>query len=194
MNLTVISDVSFERVNELLRYVPLMGKLYWKLSRRGTKGVGSEAGTLSNGYIQIMIDGKHYLAHRIAHLLMIGRWPERNPEHENQIKSDNRWENIKDLATKSQNQGNRGPYLNNTSGLKGVCWDTQRKKWRAYIKERGKLIMIGRFTDLHLAGLTYDAAAKIVWGRRFASLNFPWEESDNIVLPERVIRKIGVLN
>jgi hypothetical protein len=90
---------SFERVDSLLRYVPLTGLFYWKISPWRHVKAGDEAGSLDfNRYITIGIDRKKYQAHRIAHLLMTGHWPIGNPEHENQIRSDNRWENIKDLA------------------------------------------------------------------------------------------------
>lgn len=108
------AKATFERVNELLRYEPETGKLYWKISRKGVKGAGSEAGCLrKDGYIYIGIEGERHLAHRVAWLLHEGHWPDGNPEHENLIKSDNRWENIKDLATGSENMGNRVAYSNN---------------------------------------------------------------------------------
>jgi hypothetical protein len=182
---------TFERVNELLRYEPETGKLYWKISRKGVKGAGSEAGGLNcDGYITVGIEGKKYYAHRVAHLLVNKVWPDRDPEHENLIKSDNRWENIKDLATGSENMGNRVAYSNNTSGLKGVSWFKRDKKWQVHVGINGTAIGVGYFEDHRLAGLTYDAAAKAVWGLRFSNLNFPTEESDHIVLPDRVIRRI----
>src|ERR1019366_6377154 len=133
--------VGKDMVEGLLSYDPETGKLYWKVSPKHSHvKAGSEAGSLSSshGYVQIQIAGRLYQAHRIAHLLMTGHWPERDPEHENRIRSDNRWENIKDLATKSQNQGNKGLNVNNNSGFKGVAWDVQRQKWISYIKISAK--------------------------------------------------------
>jgi hypothetical protein len=184
--------INFERVDALLSYDPETGILRWKVSRQG-RGcrAGAEVGSSDkDGYLNVMLDGKVYKAHRLAHLLMTGHWPERNPEHENRIKSDNRWENIKDLArNQSENMGNQGPHMNNTSGLKGVSWDKQKRKWMSRIRVR-RPIPLGYFTDLRLAGLTYDAAAKLAWGLRFSCLNFPPEESDHIVLLERVFQQI----
>jgi len=188
-------EVSFEKVDEILRYEQETGKFYWKVRRGGSARVGCEAGNLdsTSGYIRISLEDRLYQAHRVAHLLVTGHWPEGNPEHENRIRHDNRWDNIKTLArNQSENMGNIGLSSHNTSGLKGVCWDTQRKKWLAYIKEHGKVIMIGRFSEYRLAGLMYDAAAKIKWGLRFSHLNFPPDESDYIVLPERVLQRLGV--
>jgi hypothetical protein len=191
---SVLDCATFELVDSFLLYVPLTGKLYWKVSPSNVIKSGSEAGTLDirSGYLRVCIDGMRYGVHRIAHLLMTGHWPDRNPEHENLDKTDNRWENIKDLAPgASHNGGHRGLFRNNTSGLKGVCWNRGKRKWNSQIGVHHATILIGRFDDPRLAGLTYDAAAKLAWGRRFSCLNFPWEESDHIVLPERVIQRIG---
>ena len=96
MNVRLISEcATFERVDGLLRYVPLTGIFYWKVSLTHSIKVGDEAGSPDkNGYILIKIDGKLYRAHRIAHLLMTGHWPEGEPDHENRNPSDNSWINI----------------------------------------------------------------------------------------------------
>jgi hypothetical protein len=182
---------TFDRVDSLLRYEFLTGKFYWKISRGRTAKSGSEAGSYSEGYIVIKIDGKSYKAHRVAHLLMTGSWPDGEPDHENRIRHDNRWENIKDLVSdRSESMGNQGIRTDNSSGMKGVTWHKRIQKWQSRIG-MGKLIHLGIFDDPSLAGLTYDAAAKIVWGRRFACLNFPWGDSDNVVLSDRVMRKLN---
>src|ERR1019366_7223373 len=153
--------ISFDRVDSLLLYDLNTGKLYWKVSLNRKIKVGSEAGSLnSSGHIQVQIDGNRYQAHRVAHLLMTGHWPDGNPEHENRIGSDNRWENIKDLVPdQSHNMGNKSFQRNNTSGMKGVSW--QRGKWFVLIEVRAIGVNLGRFDDLREAGLTYDAAAKL---------------------------------
>jgi len=182
---------SFERVNSLLRYDPESGLFYWRVHRRSVRA-GSEAGTLlKSGYIRVGIDGEQYQAHRVAHLLMTGRWPERDPEHGNRIRHDNRWSNICDVATRSENSGNQGFREDSSSGLRGVSWHIGAGKWLAKIMFNGRAVHLGYFTDLRLAGLTYDVAAKLAWGERFSCLNFSSGESDNIVLSERVLRVMG---
>lgn len=64
----------------------------------------------------------------------------------------------------------------------------------AHITFGNRLIYLGLFPDIRLAGLHYDAAAKIAWGLRFSCLNFPPEESEHIILLDRVLIKLGVLN
>jgi hypothetical protein len=183
-------------MDKFLSYDPETGILLWKVSVGSRALAGSEAGCLnkSSGYIQIRIHGRKYYAHRIAHLLMTGHWPDGNPEHENLIKTDNRWVNIQTLApSQSENGGHRGLQRNNTSGLKGVRWVKGHWVNGRYVSRvhfRGKQIHLGYFDDLRLAGLHYDAAAKLAWGLRFSCLNFPSEESDHIVLSERVRCKL----
>lgn len=75
--------------------------------------------------------------------------------------------------------------------MKGIYWNKDDKKWYAQIGVKGKTNYLGSFDDKRLAGLTYDAAARLVWKPRFQRLNFmPWESAD-IILPPRVLRNIA---
>jgi len=49
------------------------------------------------------------------------------------------------IATHSQNQRNTRIRNDNTSGSKGVSWDSARSKWRAYLKVEGREHHLGRF-------------------------------------------------
>jgi hypothetical protein len=92
-------------------------------------------------------------------------------DHDNGNRLDNRRENLRP-ATKSQNMSNRGPFLNNKSGFKGVCWHKRRQKWIAQIHVSGKRTHLGYFDDPIAAARAYDAAALELHGA-FARLNFP---------------------
>lgn len=150
---------TFDEVDELLRYVPPTGVFYWKVSLSNRALAGSEAGCLdkSSGYIKIKIHGKLYLAHRVAHLLMTGHWPDRDPDHKNRIRHDNSWENVKELApNRHASMGNQSPQGGRTSGFKGVIWYKRDEKWRAEIKIHGTFVYLRHFADESLAALTYD--------------------------------------
>jgi hypothetical protein len=74
-------------------------------------------------------------------------------------------------ATHGQNVHNQRLSKANTSGYKGVSWDTQSRKWTAYIYLGGKQIWLGFFTDKVKAARAYDKAAHKYFGR-FAHTNF----------------------
>lgn len=50
-------------------------------------------------------------------------------------------------ATKTEQNFNRRLDSRNKSGIKGVCWDNVRHKWRAHMKVGGKSIFLGRFSS-----------------------------------------------
>jgi len=64
------------------------------------------------------------------------------------------------ICTHSQNQHNRGKYDCNKSGYKGVCWHKKDKKWRASIKNNGKVIFLGRYNSKVEAYKVYCDACK----------------------------------
>ena len=125
---------------------------------------GTAAGGLdSQGYWRIMINGKDYSAHRLAWLHVFGVWPERQIDHINENKSDNRLENLR-LATQSENSSNRGAQKNNTSGFKGVVWHKHKKKWMAQIRAGGKQKYLGLFSSAESAYAAYCESASDLHG------------------------------
>jgi len=93
----------------------------------------------------------------------------RQGDHINMDTLDNRRANLR-IAIHAQNQRNRGRNANNTSGYKGVYWNKQKKKWRAYIKVNGKQKYLGYFDDPIKAARAYDEAAK-KHHKEFAQMN-----------------------
>lgn len=51
-------------------------------------------------------------------------------------------------TTRYEQQLNKRTQSNNTSGYAGVCWNTQRNKWQAYVKDHGKRKHLGFFVDI----------------------------------------------
>lgn len=148
-----------KRLKELVRYDPITGFFTWAKGRRGCRA-GDTAGRRrpEDGYWQVMLDGKQYYYQRLAVLYMTGRWPAEEADHKSTDKDDHTWENIRQ-ATYSQNQQNKPKQSNNTSGYKGVTWNSQHKKWFARISVSGKRHHLGYFADPIKAHKAYCRAA-----------------------------------
>lgn len=86
-----MNTVSADRLRSLLHYDPETGLFTRNVSRQGFHA-DTEAGTFhkQSGYILVGVDRKHYRAHRLAWLYMMGEWPS-EVDHINGDRADNRW-------------------------------------------------------------------------------------------------------
>jgi len=121
MSKVLVDRELLDRVRECLNYDPDTGVFTWiKIEAKNRRPLGSVAGSLdSYGHLSIKIDGRRYLAHRLAWLYMTGEWPEDMIDHRNRIKTDNRWENLR-LCDNGQNKMNCGVQRNNKLGVRCV--------------------------------------------------------------------------
>jgi len=150
--------VTQDRLKELLDYNSETGIFTWKVNRGGKKK-GSIAGATSLGYRNIMIDSISYQAHRLAWLYVYGKWPERDLDHINLERDDNRISNLRDVSD-SENKQNQKMYKTNTSGYKGVHWSKYDNKWRASICHNYKNHYLGTFDNPLDASKAYLEGAK----------------------------------
>jgi hypothetical protein len=156
-------DIDVEYLRSAVDYDPETGLFTWK--RRSDVGnswnnrwAGKPAGTVSHfGYIHICINGKKYYGQVLAWIYMTGETPLHEVDHENTIKTDNKWINLRP-ATHGQNQYNQNKHKNNTSGYKGVF--KYRKKWFARIRNNKKSIHLGMFDTPEEAAAAYAQAAE----------------------------------
>lgn len=119
--------------------------------------IGSIAGTKdTKGYIQIRINGKKYLAHRLAWLYMTGEFPKLIIDHINGVKDFNIFSNLRE-ATCQQNSINSKVKSNSLSGIKGISL-TKNGTYRITMRIDRKQIYIGTFKDLEFAQLVYGEA------------------------------------
>lgn len=124
---------------------------------------------VNNGYAMTAITvspGKQ--KHVYMHRFILGI--EERIDHKNGNKLDNQRQNLRP-ATQSQNKANSKLHCDSTSGYKGVTWDKQYGKWKAYISFNKKSVFIGRYADPIEAAKAYDKKAKELHGE-FACLNF----------------------
>jgi hypothetical protein len=80
-------------------------------------------------------------------------------DHKDDDSLNNHRSNLRS-ATHAQNGHNRKRQRNNTSGIKGVCWDSIRSRWYVQIRVNRQRKFLGRFTNKRLATLVYSDAAK----------------------------------
>lgn len=140
-----------ETVRHLFDYQD--GQLIWKNPCARSKAkAGQRAGTLTpKGYRQVGVDWRLHMEHRLVFLWHHGYSPTQI-DHINQDRSDNRIENLR-AATPAQNSANTALRANNTSGMRGVRWDSLRKKWKVDVHANGRSVFSARFDDVELAEL-----------------------------------------
>ena len=149
-----------DQLTELLDYSPDSGLFVWRVNMAKNKTAGQIAGCLcSGGYIGIRIDGRRYMAHRLAWLWMTGAWPKVQIDHKNCVKDDNRWVNLRE-ANHSQNGANCGLRSHNKSGVRGVHWSERFKRWRAQVGREH----LGWFATKEEAVEAYRTRAKETFG------------------------------
>lgn len=160
----MLSLPSNEVLDDLLNYDHETGFFTWKKFRGNTAKTGSPAGNLSaSGYIGLCINGKQYLAHRIAYKMIYKCDPEGILDHIDGDMTNNRIVNLR-VASSKQNQGNSKIPRHNTSGLKGVTWNKKSSKWTAQINKGGNKIWLGVYDDKHDAHQAYMKAAAEYFG------------------------------
>lgn len=136
--------LKWKTLTEILDYNSSTGLFYWKVAS-GRVSIGAEAGTNHNaGYRQIRINGKLYLAHRLAWFYVYKEWPTQKVDHINRIKHDNRIINLR-CVSDIENAHNSNRPSNNTSGSVGVSYHIKRGHWMARIHVEGKTIYLGTF-------------------------------------------------
>lgn len=131
---------------ELFDYDPDVGLFVRRVAKRPAKA-GDIAGCKDpSGYLRINVDGKLYWAHRLAWLYVTGAMPDMVIDHINQVKSDNRFSNLRDTSYGLNNR-NCGPKKHNKSGVVGVSFNERLGAWAAYAKAGGRKIHLYHGND-----------------------------------------------
>lgn len=124
------------------------GNLIWKVALNKKVKIGSIAGCKKpNGYIYVTVNGTKYAAHRIVWEMHNGTIPKgMEVDHIWGIRHDNRISELR-LVTSKGNKMNMAKRSDNTSGTTGVTFCKKSNKWKAYVKQDGKLVHLGYFID-----------------------------------------------
>lgn len=120
----------------------------------------------SQRYLSSKINGKTRTIHR--YILNITDCTV-NVDHIDRDVCNNRKSNLR-TCKKSANVLNVGVRTDNTSGYKGVSFNTEQQKWIARIQVDSKRHMLGYFISKELAALAYNLAA-VEYHGEFAYIN-----------------------
>ena len=97
-----------------------------------------------DGYL---VNCYYYNGHRRFtrfHRIVMHAKPKQIVDHINRNRADNRKQNLR-CCDYAENDRNRGIYSSNKSGVAGVYFDRQRRKWVANISYNRNRVFLGRF-------------------------------------------------
>lgn len=143
------------RLKELLSYDPETGVFVWLAPTSNRVKKGQQAGSNSHGYLTIRLDRELYRAHRLAWLYMTGDWPTQMIDHQNSVRADNRFANLREASVQENNR-NVDLQTNNTTGFKGVS--RHGANYRAECYANGLRIRVSGFDTPEAAALAAQQA------------------------------------
>lgn len=142
-----MAKLTQKRLKEVLYYDPDAGIFRWLVTYQRVK-TGDIAGSVSKttGYRCIYINGKSYIASRLAYLYMEGYFPEYEIDHKDGNKNNDVWSNLRHVSHLC-NMRNQKIRRTNTSGVTGVYWEKRHNKWYASICMFGKRKYLGSYIN-----------------------------------------------
>lgn len=137
---------------------------------------------VSHGYVSQGRRNKLMMHNLIARSMGLEIPDGHEVDHKNRDGFDNQRHNLR-VITHAMNLHNRDLQVNNTSGVSGVCWDTQNGRWKVQIripgmKTRTHLGLFARFEDAVAARLR--AEVRYLGGEY--TTNLPGPASDRAVI------------
>ena len=160
-------------VRELLNYDPETGIFTWRYRDRkycvsdksqkvfNANFAGKIAGGFSDdGYINIKILGRLFLAHRLAYLYMTGNFPATEIDHKDRNRSNNAFENLRAVSREVNLQNTFNPLPSNKLQIRGVR-QVRGKKFVARIRANNECYHLGHFDTADEAFVAYLAAKQV---------------------------------
>ena len=159
--------LTYDLVRELFDYDP-SGWLRWKESPRYGIEAGEVAGNYDphRGYYVLMVYGESYLLHRVIFLWHHGYMPEGITDHEDRCRVNNKIDNLRDISRTCNNR-NCVVRSDSKTGVCGVFWHSQSRKWEAKIRVNTVGYTLGRYDECD-----FDLA---VMARHAAEIHYNWK-------------------
>lgn len=149
----------FDRAAKMVFYDAQTGVMTWRhkkvyskeQKRWNSRYAGKECGLISSkGYraFGMRVSGIKFciLVHRLAFFMEHGMPPSLHIDHIDGNKLNNKVSNLRDVSVQVNLQ-NRDMQKNNTSGLTGVRWRDDQKKWQGRVIISKKEFHLGYFHD-----------------------------------------------
>lgn len=130
-------ELTAARLRELLTFQPDTGLFTWKATLRRAGSVNG------SGYVQIKIDGRIYLAHRLVVLFVEGVWPSQQVDHIDGDRQNNRPSNLRQVSAAANSQNRRRARCDSSTGFLGV--ERSGSGFQARITIKGKKKGLGSF-------------------------------------------------
>lgn len=149
------------RLKEVLRYDADTGLFTWRKTLNNRRPAGTIAGCLDSARLRrvfIGVDGRMYLAHRLAWLYVNGVLPSQQIDHINGDSTDNRIRNLRQATNAENHQNLRRARNDSSTKLIGVR--KRFRKWAARITVDGHTIHLGTFKTAEAAHAAYLRAKR----------------------------------
>ena len=112
------------------------------------------------GYIEFWVLGRLVKAHRLAFVFMTGSPPAGSVDHIDGDRSNNRWENLRDVSNQVNSENRRSANANNRTGLLGVKHHKSTGHFEARIRTNGEQKYLGIYDTAEAAHAAYLTAKR----------------------------------
>lgn len=139
---------SREKLLELFSYDPESGVLTRHKPGRGVR-LGPAGNLTVAGYLQVGCYDTNWKVHRLIWMIVTGEDPGLDEiDHQNGIRNDNRWSNLR-RSNRSNQTVNSSVSTRNTSGFKGVIYSKGRRLWgvKISVKKIGYFLGFFKFKE-----------------------------------------------
>jgi hypothetical protein len=149
------------RLKEVLDYDPETGFFTRRLKQTGVKQGKITGSLLREGYVVTSVDCKIYKCHRLAWLYITGAWPTGQIDHINGNRSDNRFDNLRDVSKQQNIENQRKAQQSNKSTNELGTWKNG-SGFAARISHNNTKLYLGTFATVAEAKAAYVTAKRLL--------------------------------